>query len=475
MTDHESENLCRIHRASMEILRGTGMRFLHPDAIQVLRSNGVRVEDDTAHFTEEQVMEWVGKAPSVVCCVAAEPQFNVCVGDGTTHYATAGGPTMIMEADGTLRPSTTEDYIRLVKLYEQNDRFSLNGGLCCQPEDLPVEWATPLLYYLALRHSRKVVWTAGGDYRQMEIVFRLCMARFGLTEEELKAEPHTMAIVNTNTPLQLDVTMTETLFAMLKYRQPVVITAAAMAGTTSPATLAGTIAIANAEVLAAITLAQMYAPGAPVIYGSQSSNADMASCAMAIGSPEGALCYRYAALLAHKYGLPCRAGGSLTDALALDMQAGWESMLTCLASRESGVDVMFQSAGITAGYLAVSFEKLIADFEIIDAVEQYLGGVRTEAEELPLELIRQTGPGGDFLAAEHTLRHCRNAAMTPHISVRGNSGGSAALGRRVERRMDQLLQKYQGPELSEETTDRMRQTLHQYGVAWEEISRLDLL
>lgn len=65
--------------------------------------------------------------------------------------------------------------------------------------------------------------------------------------------------------------------------------------------------------------------------------------------------------------------------------------------------------------------------------------------------------------------------MTPHISVRGNSGGSAALGRRVERRMDQLLQKYQGPELSEETTDRMRQTLHQYGVAWEEISRLDLL
>ena len=51
MTDHESENLCRIHRASMEILRGTGMRFLHPDAIKLLRPNGVRVEDDTAHFT----------------------------------------------------------------------------------------------------------------------------------------------------------------------------------------------------------------------------------------------------------------------------------------------------------------------------------------------------------------------------------------------------------------------------------------
>ena len=302
---------------------------------------------------------------------------------------------------------------------------------------------------------------------------RLCCARYRLTLEQLKQVPRTLAIVNTNTPLQLDKTMTETLFTMLKYRQPVIITAAAMAGTTAPVTLAGTLAVANAEILATIVLAQMYAPEAPVIYGSQSSNADMASCAMAIGSPEGALCYQYCAELAHFYGLPCRTGGCLTDARAVDAQAGYESMLTYLACRQSRADLIFQAAGIVSGYLAVSYEKLIVDFEIIDIVNRYLKGIVVSEDEIPETLIHDVGQGGNFLTEGHTLRHCRSAAMIPNISIRGNDQTADALTKNIYKRMQKLLSKYKLPEIPAYIEEDMRKVLRTCGVDEQMIHQLD--
>lgn len=104
-----------------------------------------------------------------------------------------------------------------------------------------------------------------------------------------------------------------------------------MAGSTAPVTLAATIALTNAEVLCAIALAQMVRPGTPVLYASQSTTSDMRNGAIAIGSPEGALCYKYCARLAKFYGLPCRGGGALSDAKIMNTQAGYESMITYMA------------------------------------------------------------------------------------------------------------------------------------------------
>ncbi len=111
--------------------------------------------------------------------------------------------------------------------------------------------------------------------------------------------------------------MLETWLFLRKIGQPVVIAAAGMAGTTSPITLAGTLALTNAEILAGIAVAQMIRPGTPVVYGSQTTNANMKTGSITIGSPEGALCYQYGAKLAKYFDLPCRGGGSLTEAKTL--------------------------------------------------------------------------------------------------------------------------------------------------------------
>lgn len=467
-------NVKKIHEATMRILSKTGMKFHHPDAIEILKKNGVHVEGNIAYFTEREIMDWVGKAPKTFEFHAQDPKYTVQIGGTKVVNATAGGCTKIMETDGTSRPAQIEDYINLLKLYEQNDNYSINGGLPCQPENLPEKWATLILYYLALTHSNKAVWCACGDYEEMETVVQLCLARFKLTIDELKEKPHLLAIVNTNTPLQLDRNMTETLLTFAKYRQPVAISAAAMAGTTAPVTLAGTLALVNAEVLSTIALTQMYAPGTPVLYGSQTTIADMATCAIAIGAPEGALSYKYCAEMARFYGLPSRAGGALTDAKTLNAQAGYESMMTYQACYQNGVNLVFQSAGIMDSYLAVSLEKTIIDFEIIDYVQRYERDIEVNEDTLPEEVIDEVGIGGQYLLEEHTLEYCKKESMIPKISVRGpRTDPSAAFDQNIQKQLCRMLESYQKPTIGEDVLNNMRKVMLDSGLDKSYVEMLD--
>lgn len=460
-----NDNVKKIHEASMKILQKTGMKFYHPDAVQILESHGIKVDGNVAYFTESQIMEWVKKAPSIAPLYAADSRYNMRIGENRRYNGPCGGATFIMEQDGRTRPALFADFIKLIKLFEGNPSYCLNGGLACQPNDIPTESYITLLALASMLHTQKCVFAAAGDYASMETLIQMTCIRFGVTAEELKKKPRICTIANTNTPLYLDKNMTETVLTMAKYHQPVIIASAAMAGTTAPVTMAGMIAIVNAEVLATIALAQMSEPGAPVIYGSQSTNADMATGAIAIGSPEGALSYKYCAEMAKFYGLPSRAGGSLSDAKSFNAQAGYESMLTCMACKESGVNIMTQSAGIINSYLAVSYEKLITDFEIIDFAERYMKDIEINTDTIPLDLIEEVGHTGQYLIEEHTLEFCRKELLAPHVSVRGAIADPVGqFDKNIEKRMTQLLDAYKKPEVSAEIRKDLKTLLLKHDI-----------
>lgn len=468
------ENVLKIHKGSMQILERTGMKFHHPDAIKVLKEHGIRVEGNVAYFTEEQVMKYIRLAPDTCRLYARNPEYDLEIGGNRVYNAPAAGPTAIMEADGSKRPAALEDYVNFMKLYETNPSYCVNGGIICAPHEIPAEYSTLALHYVTLCHTEKSIWTGSGSYKQMEAVFKMGCDAFGMTEEEMVEKPHMMTCINTNTPLQLDHVMTETMFTFLKYKQPVIIAAAAMAGTTSPITMAGTLAVLNAEVAATIALAQMYAPGSPVIYGSQSTNADMATCAIAIGSPEGALCYKYCAEMARFYGVPSRGGGSLTDAKSINVQAGYESMLTYYACKNSGVNLILQSAGIMESYLSASYEKMIVDFEIIRMVDRYERDFEVDEETLPLDLIEEVGPGGQYLLEDHTFEYCRKEPFIPDISVRGpHTDAAELLEKNIQNELKTMLESYKKPELSADTIEKMRDVLRNWGISKEMIAVLE--
>ncbi len=298
--------------------------------------------------------------------------------------------------------------------------------------------------------------TAAGDSDQIEMLMAMAETALGALDR-----PKMLTIVNTNTPLQLDKNMAETLLTYGKYHQPVVVAAAAMAGSTSPITLAATIALTNAEVLATIALAQIAHPGTPVLYGSQSTTADLQSGNIAIGAPEGALCYRYCAEMARFYHLPSRGGGALTDAKAVDAQSGYEAMFTLYTCHQAKINYLIHSAGIVDGYAAMSYEKVVTDFEMLAMLERYERDITVGGEDFVPDLVADIGPGGEFMTSEHTLLHCRTEAFRPKISLR--KGRAADFTQNIQEQLAAYEESYQAPALDDDVQRELRRILARAG------------
>jgi trimethylamine--corrinoid protein Co-methyltransferase len=233
-----------------------------------------------------------------------------------------------------------------------------------------------------------------------------------------------------------------------------------MSGVTGPATLAGALAQHNAEVLAGVVLTQLVRPGAPVLYGTASSNVDMRTAAPAIGSPESAISIAVCAQLARHYRLPSRGGGALTDSPSPDGQSNYERMFTLLTSILSGVNFLMHGLGILESYLTLSYEQFVIDLELINMVRRLVQPLDISAETLALETIHEIGPGGYFLEAGHTLAHYREAHFLPRLSLRQpyeqwQAEGAGDVVRRANARCREMLAGYTRPDLPPEVETRL--------------------
>lgn len=472
MFQTDNKKLRAIHEASMEILVTDGMKFHHPQIVEIIKDHGIKVEDNVAYFTAEDIEKWVAKAPSTFTLYARNEKYNMEIGGDRVHFCPASGASNVGDLNGKKRRGSVADFIKMVKLYHQNPDYDINGGLLIQPAE--VEHSVPaLMQYLTILLTDKCLVSITGDATEEKDMLDIVAAAFG-GKEAISEKPRVITIVNTNTPLQYDYKMSETLLQFAEYRQPIIIAAAAMAGTTAPITLAGTIALANAEIIATIAVSQMICPGLPVVYGSQTCSSDLKTGQIAIGSPEGALCYQYAAKLAKAYGIPCRGGGALTDAKILNAQAGSESLLTLMATAGAGTNLIFQSSGIMDGYNFVSFEKMILDFEIIGMVKRYLRGVDVDANSLAVDVISDVGIAGEFMTAEHTFRNLRKETFVPDLAMRGAVQGDAeeVYLDKISARLDNLLAAYARPEIDDDVVAAMKVVLSRIGYAADDLDHL---
>lgn len=472
MFNTDDKKIRAIHEASMEILSTNGMKFHHPEIVEIIKDQGIKVAGNVAYFTEDDIAKWVAKAPSVFTLYARNEKYNMEVGGERIHFCPASGASNIGDREGRKRRGSVEDFTKMVKLYHQNPDYNINGGLLIQPAE--IEYSAPaLMQYLTILLTDKCLVAITGDAEEEKDMLDIVAAAFG-GKEAIFEKPRVITIVNTNTPLQYDYKMSETLLQFAAYRQPVVIAAAAMAGTTSPITLAGTIALANAEIIATIAVSQMICPGLPVVYGSQTCSSDLKTGQIAIGSPEGALCYQYAAKLAKAYGIPCRGGGALTDAKILNAQAGNESLLTLMATAGAGTNLIFQSSGIMDGYNFVSFEKMVLDFEIIEMVKRFLRGVDVDANSLAMDAISDVGIAGEFMTAEHTFRNLHKETFVPDLAMRGAVRGDAGevYFDKISARLDSLLAAYTRPEIDDAAVAAMKAVLARIGYTEDDLDHL---
>lgn len=271
-------------------------------------------------------------------------------------------------------------------------------------------------------------------------------------EEALRKHPMVAGYCDPVSPLVHDRTMTETLIEYASMGQPVFVTALDLAGASAPATLAGTLLQQNAEVLSGILIAHLVNPVAPVIYGSVSGIMDMKAGTAAVGGPEFSLLSVASVQLAHRFGIPCSVGGQ-SDSKLPDAQAAIEKATTLFASTMAGADFVDLFFGSFEGFNTTCLEQLVIDNDIAASVFRFRDGIAMDEAHLGLELLREVGPGGNFLGNRAALTHTRRWMMTedyfPVVADRRSrfaweKAGSSSMLDRAHQRAQKLLKEHRG-------------------------------
>jgi len=271
----------------------------------------------------------------------------------------------------------------------------------------------------------------------------------GIDDETLEREPSIFTVINSSSPLRLDVPMCQGILEFSARNQVIVMTPFTLAGAMAPVTLAGALVEQNAEALAGMVLTQVVRPGAPVVYGGFTSNVDMQSGAPAFGTPEYMRTAMIGGQLARRYGVPYRSS-NVSAANPLDAQAAYESVFALWGAIMGGVNLLMHGAGWMEGGLHAGFEKVILDAELLAMVAAFLDPVPVDEASLALDAMREVGPGGHFFGAAHTQARFRTAFHKPMLSDWRNweawqEAGSPQVPEKANRIWKELLAAYEPP------------------------------
>ncbi len=436
---------------SLDVLAAQGMRFLEPSSRDLLKNAGASIDGEIVRFDPDLVRETVARAPSEFRLRARNPERDLTIGGAHTVFTSVGGPAFCSDLDNGRRPGNYAEMCDYLKLVQSLNIVHQEGGGAFEAMDLPAQTRHLDLYLAQHRLLDKNAQAyALGRERTVDAIEMACIA-LGADREELAARPAVLAIINTNSPMQLDTPMTEAVLELAGAGQACCITPFTLAGSMSPATLAGTLMQQTAEVLAVATLTQLVRPGAPIMYGSFASNVDMQSGSPALGTPEYTKAAQASGQIARRLGLPFRSSNT-TVSNCVDAQAAFESQMSLWGSVMGHANLVNHAAGWLEGGLTASFEKLIIDAEMLQMIAEYLRPIEVNDDELAVDAIAEVGPGGHHFGTAHTLERYEHAFYAPLLSTRQNfeswqEAGSEDIAARANATWKQLLNEYEQPAL----------------------------
>lgn len=265
--------------------------------------------------------------------------------------------------------------------------------------------------------------------------------------QELQARPFISFITLVISPFKIDRLYGDITCFIAEQGLPVVTPTEPVCGTTSPITLAANVLVHTAETLGGVTLVQAIKKGAPVIAGSVGSISNLRTMGIVTGAVERGMINSATAQIAQKLELPFYSTAGNSDAKIEDTQAGVESAISNLLVAMAGANYIHDAAGLFDGDLSISYEKLLMDNEILGMCERVLRGIDVNSETLAVDLIEKVGPGGDFLAQEHTVMHMMNEFYDASLTDRTLyeewvSSGRQDMKMRTRVKLDELIKTY---------------------------------
>lgn len=415
LTDAEIE---LIHRSSLDILEQVGAYLPFRETLDMLASAGADVDygKNIATFPSDLVEECLRKAPSEVKLFARNPKFNANLGSGKSYFAAGAGSTLLIDMEtGECREANTRDLVEMIKIVDALQHLHVNNEIVL-PRDVPPEVSAQHMWAALFKNTCKNCELYLGEPDGVKDAIRMASAVVG-GEEKLAKEPIIHFVACIGQPLTYEKSFLEGIVEAAKHKIPLFLDSGAAAGATGPATLAGTLALANAEILSAITIAQLVSPGVPVIYANWARAFDLKSETTSFCGPEYALMRIAAGQLAAQYNVPLAQGAFQADSKILDLQAAYEKYIG-LISLLAGTDLIVGSGMLDAASVVDPLNFIIDD-EIAASYSRIKKGLEVNEETLALDVIKSVGPGPghNFLGTEHTFKHFRKETWLDYTII----------------------------------------------------------
>ncbi len=410
-----ADELEMIHDASLTVLEDIGMDVLNAEARTIFAAAGAIVDGERVRIGREIIQAAMSSAPTEFTLHATNPAHSLHIGGNWVAFGSVASAPNVHDREGGRRIGNRADYQNLIKLGQMLNTVHFFAGYPVEPVDLHASIRHLDATYDALTLADKPIHVYSlGEQRNRDVIEMVRIAR-GIDHETLEREPSLFTIINTSSPLRLDLPMATGILEMSRRNQVVCITPFTLAGAMAPVTVAGAVTQQNAEALLGMSLTQLVRPGSPVIYGGFTSNVDMQSGAPAFGTPEFMKAAMIGGQLARRYQVPYRSS-NVCAANTLDAQSAYESVFSLWGALMGGVNFLMHGAGWMEGGLHASYEKMMLDAELLGMLESFLEPPIVTSDEIGIEAIRDVGPGGHFFGTAHTQERFRTAFHKPMLS-----------------------------------------------------------
>ncbi|WP_111735041.1 trimethylamine methyltransferase family protein [Roseovarius amoyensis] len=412
----------KIHQAALTLLDEVGLADAPESGVAHLtRAGAVLGDDGRLRFPAALVEDTIARANREITLCGRDLRHDLKLGNARVHFGTAGAAVSLVDVDGrSYRDSTLADLHDAVRIADRLDNIHFVQRPMVA-RDLSDNREMDLnTLYACCSGTTKHVGTSFSDPANVPDALALLHMIAG-GEAAWRERPF---VSNSNCfvvpPMKFATEACQTMEACIEGGMPVLLLSAGMAGATTPSTIAGAIAQSVAECLAGLVYVNAVCPGAPAIFGTWPFGLDLRSGAMTGGSGEQALLTSGCAQMHRYYGLPGGAAAGMTDAKLPDMQAGWEAMCSNVMAGLSGLNMVYEAAGMHASLLGFCHESLILGDDLIGHALRCVRGIEVDDETLALDQVREVclGGPGHYLGTAQTLKRMQSDYVYPATAGR---------------------------------------------------------
>jgi trimethylamine--corrinoid protein Co-methyltransferase len=448
-----ADELGDIQSATLHVLEHVGVAFPSERALRIFAEHGAQVETDSqvVRLPPDLVLEAMSHAPRSYLLSGRHEGTDLLLDGTESYFGTDGCGTDTVDFEtGERRPSTKADVARMARVADALSSIAFYWPMVSAQD----------YGRMAPLHELDASFRNTVKHVQTETVMGAKPAQYAVRMAEaiagdkgrMRARPPLSVCICTIAPLGQDKHGIEAGMVYAQAGIPVGFMSMPTMGSTAPAATGGALVVGNAELVSALVLMQLVAPGAPVFYSLCASVMDPRTADYMVGIPEKYLCNTAAAQLGHDWGVPVLAGAFAMDSPEpASWQLGRDSVYTALMVALAGAD-MAEGLGMVEASTLLVPEQIIFDDEIYHSHRILADGIDSSAKGLALDVIAAVGPGGHFLGQTHTRDRVHDIWIPELTHPRVPLGGESPPGvrQRARAQLDKILADHQ-PEPLEET------------------------